>query len=268
MKVSHEAPIQYMKHVRGMIDYDYCLPHLLDENDDYIQYFIDSKEMQRYIIMDNSLHELGTPYNIERLWYWMNYFKPDEFIVPDYWQDKTATLVSAKEWINKTYPKETTPVAVVQANDKNEARQCYRILKTQGYQKIAFSYGADWYYEEGLKTISSEFKENKYVTKAHGRYNVVKEFYEDGLINASDRVHLLGCNVPQEFSWYIDMPFIETIDTSNPVIHGLSGIQYKNWGLDDKVSTKVDKFEGKAEHWDTAIYNIKKFKEFLPKNNK
>jgi hypothetical protein len=85
MKVSHEAPIQYMKVVRGMTDYCYCLPHLLDENDDYVQYFIDSKQMQRYIIMDNSLHELGTPYNIERLWHWMNYFKPDEFIVPDYW---------------------------------------------------------------------------------------------------------------------------------------------------------------------------------------
>ena len=135
MKVSHEAPIPYMKQVRGMIDYDYCLPHLLDKNKDYIQYFIDSKEMQRYMIMDNSLHELGTPYNVERLWYWMNYFKPDEFIVPDYWQDKTATLVSAKEWIGKTYPKETIPVAVVQANNINEARQCYRILKTQGYQK-------------------------------------------------------------------------------------------------------------------------------------
>ena len=33
---------------------------------------------------------------------------------------------------------------------------------------------------EGLTTSSN--KENRFVTKAHGRYNVVKEFYEDGLI--------------------------------------------------------------------------------------
>ena len=99
MKVSHEAPIPYMKQVRGMIDYDYCLPHLLDENKEYKQYFKESKEMGRYIIMDNSLHELGHPYDSERLAYWLYYFKPDEFIVPDYWQDKTSTLVSAKEWI-------------------------------------------------------------------------------------------------------------------------------------------------------------------------
>ena len=265
MKVSHEAPIPYMRQVRGMIDYDYCLPHLLDESKEYKQYFQESKEMQRYIIMDNSLHELGKPYDKERLAHWLYYFKPDEFIVPDYWQDKTATLVSAKEWIRKEYPKNTTPVAVVQGNNSSEARECYRILKYQGYEKIAFSYGADWYYDEGLKTIPDEFKENKYVAKAHGRYNFIEELYEDNTINKTDSVHLLGCNIPQEFSWYIDMPFIKTIDTSNPVIHGLSGIKYNDWGLDDKISTKVDKFEGKNKHWDTAVYNIHKFKEFLPK---
>ena len=51
-------------------------------------------------------------------------------------------------------------------------RQCYRILKTQGYQKISFSYGADWYYDEGLST--TPIKNNKYLTKACGRYNVIK----------------------------------------------------------------------------------------------
>ena len=38
-----------------------------------------------------------------------------------------------------------------------------------------------------------------------------------------DRVHLLGCNLPQEYLYYKDFPFIETIDTSNPIIHGLEG---------------------------------------------
>ena len=38
MKVSHEAPIPYMKQITGMIDYDYCLPPLLDESDEYKNY--------------------------------------------------------------------------------------------------------------------------------------------------------------------------------------------------------------------------------------
>ena len=264
MKISHEVPIPYLKQSRAFNDYDYCLPHLLDENEEYKQYFQESKEMGRYIIMDNSLHELGEPYNSARLWHWMNYFKPNEFIVPDYWQDKTATLVSAKSWLQREYPEGTTPVAVVQANNQSEAHTCYHILKMQGYKKIAFSYGADWYYEEGLSTTSN--KDNKFITKAHGRYNTIKKFYEQDTINKFDSIHLLGCNIPQEFSWYKDMPFIKTIDTSNPVIHGLAGVKYKEWGLDEKLSHKVDKFEGNAENWDTALYNVKKFREFVPQN--
>jgi len=264
MRVSHEVPIPYLNKSREFNDYDYCLPHLLDENEDYKKYFIEAKASGRYIIMDNSLHELGKPYDAERLWYWMNLLKPNEFIVPDYWQDQTATLVSAKSWLSREYPEETTPVAVVQADCKTDAYSCYSILKMQGYRKIAFSYGADWYYKEGLKNTPDS--ENKFITKAHGRYNTIKEFYERKLISKFDKVHLLGCNVPQEFSWYKDMPFIETIDTSNPVIHGLAGVKYKDFGLEEKLSYKVDKYEGDEKNWDIVLYNVEKFREFLPNN--
>ena len=33
--------------------------------------------MGRYIVMDNSLHELGEAYNTERLMYWINELTPD-----------------------------------------------------------------------------------------------------------------------------------------------------------------------------------------------
>lgn len=261
MIVAHEAPIPYMGEVRELTDYCYILPHLLDESKEYVKYFEESKVLDRYMIMDNSLHELGQPYDLERLNYWLDYFQPNEFIVPDYWQDKTQTLISAKSWIRKEYPKNTIPMAVVQASDKSEAWECYVILKMQGYTKIAFSYGADWYYEEGLPT--SPDKDNVVLTKAHGRYNTVKFLYNKGVIKKTDRVHLLGCNVPQEFSWYQGMSFIESIDTSNPVIHGLAGIKYGDEGLKEKISTKVDKFEGNIKNWDIALYNINKFKSFI-----
>ena len=64
------------------------------------------------------------------------------------------------------------------------------------------------------------------------------------------------------------MPFIESIDTSNPVIHGLAGVKYKDYGLNEKLSHKVDKFEGNSEYWEIALYNVEKFREFIPKNKK
>ena len=98
MKVSHEVPRCLLTSSPEFNDYDYALPHLFDQDEEYLQYFMDAKANGRYIIMDNSLHELGEAYDTKRLLHWINHLEPNEFIVPDVWQDKTATLVNAKRW--------------------------------------------------------------------------------------------------------------------------------------------------------------------------
>ena len=259
-KTSHELPINMLSRSYDINDYEYCLPHLLDENEMYKNHFYEAKKDGRYIIMDNSLHELGVAYDSDRLMYWINELKPNEFIVPDVWQDQTATLVNAKQWMSIELPEGVTKVAVVQAQNYHEAFQCYNILKVQGYKKIAFSYGADWY--------AKEFPHpNPLVGKMMGRIMTISKMYKSNLIEKSDRVHLLGCALPQEFAYYNDFPFIESIDTSNPIIHGLEGIKYSSNGLYTKSSTKIDKL-GIIPLSQETLYNInhnltqfKKFKE-------
>ena len=72
IKVSHEAPLYILNEIQKFNDYDYCLPHLMDENKTYKKFFQDSKKRGRYIIMDNSLHELGKAYNESRLLHWVD----------------------------------------------------------------------------------------------------------------------------------------------------------------------------------------------------
>ena len=115
-KISHELPINMLGRSYEINDYEYCLPHLLDQNEIYKNYFLKAKKDGRYIIMDNSLHELGKAYAEDRLMYWVNKLEPNEFIVPDVWQDQTATLVNAKRWMSVELPKNTTKMAVVQAH--------------------------------------------------------------------------------------------------------------------------------------------------------
>ena len=258
-KVSHELPINMLDKSFEINDYEYCLPHLLDQNETYRKHFEDAKESGSYIIMDNSLHELGEAYDSKRLLHWINHLEPNEFIVPDVWQDKTATLVNAKKWQSIELPENTTKVAVVQAQSYHEAFECYNILKMQGYQKIAFSYGADWYAEEFPHP-------NPLVGKMMGRIMTISKMYKAGLIKDKDRVHLLGCALPQEFSYYPDFPFIESIDTSNPIIHGLKGKQYKSFGLLEKESTKIDQIG--LVHLDQEVlydinYNLNQFKRLI-----
>ena len=262
-KVSHELPINMLDKSFEINDYEYCLPHLLDQNETYRKHFEYAKESGSYIIMDNSLHELGEAYDTKRLLHWINHLEPNEFIVPDVWQDRTATLVNAKYWMNGyELPENTTKVAVVQAKEYYEAIECYSILQMQGYKKIAFSYGADWYADEFPHP-------NPLVGKMMGRIMTISKMYKKGIINKTDRVHLLGCALPQEFGYYADFPFIESIDTSNPIIHGLQGVKYNSLGLLNKSSTKIDQIEEEitTERLYDINHNLSRFKHFVQDSN-
>jgi len=258
IKVSHEVPICLLEHNKKWSDYDYILPHLLDKFPEYEKYMREAKSKGRYIIMDNSLHELGTPYSEDRLLYWVNEIKPNEFIVPDLWENSIGTLQLAKEWVNKNIPSKTTLVAVVQAKSYEEAKNSYIEYKKLGYEKIAFSYGAEYF-----NKVCPHFNRN--LGKALGRIQTIIQMYNEGIIEISDRVHLLGCQVPQEFSWYNGVDFIETIDTSNPIIAGYESTFYGSYGLDFKPKTKIDKiinldFDEIEPKLEVIRYNVNKFK--------
>ena len=99
--------------------------------------------------------------------------------------------------------------------------------------------------------------------KALGRVRFVQ-----GLLNLEElkdiKFHLLGCSIPQEFSWYDNNPRIESIDTSNPIMAALEGIEYKEHGLNTKPSANMN------DHFDidfmdinygSILYNANKFKK-------
>lgn len=259
IKVSHEVPFCLLENSLKFNDYQYCLPHLMDENEEYKNFFLEyRKQKDSYIIMDNSLHELGKAYNTDRLWYWINILKPDEFIVPDVWEDKNRSIVNARTWIQAPFPKGIKKVAVVQAKSLPEAMECYQTYKDLGYKKIAFSYGASYYND-----ISSH--PNKDMGKALGRIQAISWLYEKKIISDFDQVHLLGCSVPQEFAWYQDMPFIRSIDTSNPIMCSLEGIEYNMWGLDKKPEANMNNFQDiKLSKVNQTLVNFNtwKFREF------
>ena len=254
-KISHEVPRCLLLASQEFNDYDYCLPHLLDKDEEYKQYFIDAKKSGRYIIMDNSLHELGEAYNHKRLLYWVGELKPNEFIVPDVWMKCHETAAQAKFWKQYKYPKGTQITAVIQGKDKNDAYLCANLLHNLGYEKLCVSYGATWY---------NEFfpHENLDMGKALGRVRFVQ-----GLLNLDHlkhiKFHLLGCSIPQEFGWYDNHPQIESIDTSNPVMAALEGISYSTNGLNYKPKANMnDHFDvdfDKIDYW-KVLNNTQQFR--------
>lgn len=259
MKISHEVPLCLLEDSLGFNDYDYALVHLLDKDKDYVDFFMKAKQQGRYIILDNSLHELGEAYHDEGLLYWVEKLRPNEFIIPDVWENTSASIINARKWATIELPKEVTKVAVVQAKCFLDAVVCYQTYKDLGYKKIAFSYGAEYYFDHSSHP-------NKDFAKALGRIQVISRMYDMSLIDPNDRVHLLGCQVPQEFSWYKDAGFIETIDTSNPIMATLDGISYGRNGLTEKPQANMnDHFYMSADDidYDLLDHNINSFRKLL-----
>ena len=256
LKISHEVPRCLLTSSTEFNDYDYCLPHLLDQDEEYKQYFIDARDKGRYVIMDNSLHELGEAYDFDRLLYWVNELEPDEFMVPDVWMQCAQTAAQAKYWLQFNFPEKTQKIAVIQGEDKNQAYLCANLLQNLGYKKLCVSYGATWY---------NDFfpHSNPDMGKALGRVRFVQ-----GLLKLSElkdiKFHLLGCSIPQEFGWYDNNPRIESIDTSNPVMAALEGIEYKEHGLNTKPSANMnDHFnvDFMDIQYGSILYNANKFKK-------
>ena len=258
MKVSHEVPRCLLTLSSEFNDYDYALPHLFDQDKEYLQYFKDAKKAGRYIIMDNSLHELGEAYNHDRLRYWVNELEPNEFIVPDVWMDCHQTAAQAKYWLQFKYPKKTKLTAVIQGKDKNDAYLCAGLLRELGYDKLCVSYGATWYNDFFPHT-------NADMGKALGRVRFVQGLLK--LNHLKDvKFHLLGCAIPQEFGWYDDQDFvkrIESIDTSNPVMAALDGTRYNSNGMNYKPNANMnDFFDIKYEDikYEDIVYNTTQFR--------
>ena len=257
VKLSHEVPFCLLEKSREFNDYDYMLPHLMDENEEYKNFFYESKKTGRYIVMDNSLHELGEAYNTERLMYWINEIKPNEFIIPDVWEDYTASIVNARQWSKIELPEGVLKVAVVQAKSIHEAYLCVQTYKDLGYKKIAFSYGAQHYHDLAPHP-------DKDFGKAIGRYMVLSQMYEDKLLLPTDRVHLLGTANPIEFGLYKNIKCIESIDTSNPIMAGIETRMYHKLGISPKPVANMNKYQDVSEDSfepELIEYNVRKFRE-------
>jgi len=257
VKISHEVPFCLLEQSREFNNYDYCLPHLMDENEEYRNFFIESRARSRYIVMDNSLHELGEAYDTERLIYWMHQIKPDEFIIPDVWEDMNASIVNAKQWAQTELPEGILKVAVVQAKSLHEAALCTQIYKDLGYKKIAYSYGASYYHTEMCPHLNID------LGKAIGRFMVLSHLQRNKTLLPNDRVHLLGTASPIEFGMYKNMPFIESIDTSNPIMAAIGEMPYTKMGLHLKPMANMNKHQDISKEFvneDLVDFNVEMFR--------
>jgi hypothetical protein len=263
MKVSHELPIDLIHHSYEWNDYDYVLPHLIDQYDQYRIFFQKSRLDKRFIIMDNGLFE-NVVHTTEDLLEKINLVRPDIFIVPDAWNDATTTIRNAKSWMinyKQGLPEGVNLMAVCQGKDIGELITTYQTLVDLGYTHIAFNHSSIAY-QEMYPTFSGT---EPLKASMYGRMEFIRKLVERNIIRPTYYHHLLGCSLPQEFMAYKDWKFIKSVDTSNPILVGAEGERYSDNGINWKPKNKLEHYfeMDLSDRLDDIIFNVNKFKSYV-----
>ena len=266
IKVAHESPKDIFNEVQSLTDYDYALVHLFEEDPIYLDQFKKAIANGREVILDNSIFELEEAFDAVKFDKWVNEIKPTWYIVPDALEQSQKTIDQMEDWNNKGLGyKGSGKIGVVQGKSYDEIVDCYNYLnKEADVDMIAISFDYSYY-------TKSCPHANKYVSWMLGRVKLLGDLLRNGVINKDKPHHLLGCGLPQEFSFYkhSDYDWIYSLDTSNPVVHGIKGISYGSDGLWSKERQKLHELinsEISTEQLNTIKNNIQKFKWFTNGN--
>ncbi len=219
MKIYHEAPKSIFGAVQNVTDGDYALVHLLEKDPEYRELFRNGRD----VILDNSIFELGESFKGETFAAWVRELKPSWYIVPDVLEDADATIEEFFKFINSYPDLPGKRIGVIQGKTISDCERCYRALEPH-CDKIAFSFDFSWFCDPDAADASKEH------AMAVGRNALLRHLEGAGVINVDKPHHLLGCALPQELSRYRFVKWIDSVDTSNPVVHGLHGIRYQPGG--------------------------------------
>ena len=259
--VSHESPLCLLDESRNYNDICYALVHLFEKYPAYYAHFRSSVLMNREVLLDNSIFELGKAFESTKFVDWIHKLEPSYYIVPDALEQSAETIES---YMNFTETYSNLPglkIGVAQGKTYSEITECYKFMSDCA-DYIAISFDYSYYQATGRGNTNLE----RMMT---GRQRLIASMIDDGIWRWDKPVHLLGCSLPQEFRYYVNNNIynIRSLDTSNPVMAGIKKMRYAgDLGMTSKPRGLL------AEHLDVELdtdqlnlvkYNLNSFKKII-----
>lgn len=250
MKVATILPQTYLHHVRRD-EYHMCLANLIGEPgmEAYTEFYMEQGFSENsYLIMDNGLIE-GNPRPIEELIRKAQYLHADEFILPDVFRDKNATLNAIQNAYDHARAAGIKMMAVPQGNTLEEWLQCacdiignFRDIKVIGIPKVLVN-----------------------IAGRDGRLFAIKELSERCPMIKHKEIHLLGCwKTPLEVllvdkaSRSGQIPMVRGVDSAIPYVYARAGIRLDS--ADRPDSNPIDFKSGIIDNTRLLNKNIKIWK--------
>jgi hypothetical protein len=175
--------------------------------------------------MDNSVLE-GIPLSDIQYIECINEVQPAYYIVPYITGNKSYTTQIFLSWKQNYFDKimYSNPMAVCQGQTYEELEEMFKFYVEHNINLIGIAFNSLAYSKNDIEHMM-------------GRVACINNLVEKNLIPENTKLHLLGCQLPQELSYYTETSksYIYSIDTNNPILCALSNIQYtqqeKGYGI-------------------------------------
>lgn len=257
MLISHEVPKALFQESKVFNDYPYVLGHLIKQDSQYKDFYIEELGKAKYSILDNSAFELGKSIPFEELISVARELRPTHLVLPDTVHNKEKTIKDSisfyNEYLIEFVHLDITPIGVVQGNSFAELYECIQEYTNAGIYFIAIPFDCI----KGTDYGTIRFQFFRWLLE-----NVNKESME------FLKFHFLGLQNPQEILLYSESEkkYIHSIDSSSPILHGVVGNEFNLWGTNEskpkmKLADNLD-VEIPNSTWMKIQNNINYFKQF------
>tara|TARA_R110000824_G_scaffold41627_4_gene123627 strand:- start:2511 stop:3263 length:753 start_codon:yes stop_codon:yes gene_type:complete len=137
MKIAFIQPINHLAY--DVTDYHMCLTHLVLKYPEYMKFYRQKSNLGDYLILDNSLIELGQSVELSTVLRAAKYVMPSEIVLPDKFLDKAGTLNAIDKSLERLRRPDTKMLrykfqAVCHGQNAEEWKECWDAL--QEYDEI------------------------------------------------------------------------------------------------------------------------------------
>jgi hypothetical protein len=233
-----EIPKDWLSLLSPVCDMDFCLAHLVLSDEYYRKFYKEQREKGRYVIMDNSMHELGHPMPPHELLEAVKRIEPSVVIAPDQLKQQRETL----KWFFETLevmPGTQRIGAVIQGVTNAE--------RAEFFMKV----------HKHCDMLCFPFRENRL------------EWFEDLVQKIPNytawppRLHLMGVNEFAELGAWRDafekfgVPHRRTsVDTGKPIKYGLQGKRFTGNELSLRGAGRLENEKVDSSKILDVFYNI------------
>ncbi len=219
------APTTMLSDLCSLGGIELCFAHLLSEGPTpYRAYYERERAAGRFIILDNGIMERGVAASVEEILKVTFDLQPSLVTPPEVLHDARETLRHAKDFAQhigwQAMPLGTKMLGIAHGSSFDEWCRCFEgLVALAEVARIGIPY--DVPFDVETSTNSYHHQLERLVTRRIELCEWVARAFPE------TNVHLFGLAHPSELPAQLRHPFVQSIDTSLPVMAAARGIRYQ-----------------------------------------